>query len=162
MTLEETSLARQALVAAAGCVRRLRRSQKKLTQRFPLNAAAVGNLSPEIEDDLDAFLKRFEQLVNTLQDEIFKAIAVLGGEDIRGLARREIAELMERLGALPSAATFRTLTAIRNRVAHVYPDDPERQATNLNEAYAAVDDLLSACEVASQYLDERVRKLTGH
>ena len=156
MTLEETSLARQALLAAAGCARRLGRSQTKLTQRFPLNAAAVGNLSPEVEDDLHAFLKRFEQLVNLLQDEIFKAIAVLGGEDVRGLARREIAELMERLGALPSAATFRTLTAIRNRIAHVYPDDPERQAMNLNEAYAAVGDLLMAHAVASDRKSTRL------
>lgn len=161
MTREETNLARQALLAAAGCARRLGRSQKKLAQRFPLNAATVLTLSPEAEDDLDAFLKRFEQLVNTLQDEIFKAIAVLGGENIRGLARREIAELMERLGALPAAATFRTLTAIRNRIAHVYPDDPERQAANLNEAYAAVGDLLSAYEVASRYLDGHLDKLSS-
>jgi hypothetical protein len=161
VTLEETSLARQALLAAAGCARRLGRSQEKLAQHFPLNAAAVGSLSPEVEDDLDAFLKRFEQLVNMLQDEIFKAIAVLGGEDVRGLARREIAELMERLGAVPSAATFRTLVTISNRIAHVYPDDPGRQAMNLNEAYAAVPDLLVAHQVASRYLDERLSKFTG-
>ena len=159
MTLEEAGLARQTLVAAAGCARRLRRSQKKLAPHFPLSAAAVADPSPESEDDLDAFLKRFEQLTNAIQDEIFKAIAVLGGEDIHGLARREIAELMERLGALPSAATFRTLTAIRNRIAHVYPDDPERQAGNLNEAYAAVDDLLAAHEASSRYLEQR---LSGH
>lgn len=162
MTMDEASLAWQALLAAAGCARRLERPQKKLAQRFPMNAATIAALPPETEDDLDAFLKRFEQLVNTLQDEIFKAIAVLGGEDIHGLARREIAELMERLGALPSAATFRTLVAIRNRVAHVYPDDPARQAANLNEAYAAVGDLMSAHETARRYLEQRLRRLAGN
>ncbi|MET0852937.1 MAG: hypothetical protein ABW020_17495 [Candidatus Rokuibacteriota bacterium] len=79
-------------------------------------------LPPDVEDGLDAFLKRYEELVNALQDELFKAIAIVGGEDTRGLARREVVELMDRLGAVPSAAGFRLLVAIRNRIAHSYPD----------------------------------------
>jgi uncharacterized protein YutE (UPF0331/DUF86 family) len=121
-----------------------------------MSAATITALTPEAEDDLDAFLKRFEQLVTTLQNEIFKAIAALGGEDIRELSRREIAELMERLGAIQSAATFRTLVAVRNRVAHVYPDDPERQARNVNEAYAAIRDAMSAWETSRGYLEKRL------
>lgn len=62
---------------------------------------------------------------------------------------------MERLGALPSVAGFRTLVAIRNRIARVYPDRPERQASNLNEAFAAIGDLLAACERAGHYLQEK-------
>ena len=161
MSLNETGLARQALLAAGGCARRLERSHQKLARHFPLGAATIATLSPNVEDDLDAFLKRFEQLVNILQDDLFKAIALLGGEDIRGLARREIAELMERLGVIPSAGSFRILVAIRNRVAHVYPDDPERQARNVNEAYAAVADLMSAYDTTRRYLDERLGRLGG-
>ena len=155
MTPEETALVDQALRAAEGCARRLRRSQRKLAPLFPLTAQAIEGTSPEAEDDLDAFMKRFEQLVSTVQDELFKAIALLGGEDTRNLARREVTELMERLGALPSAARFRTLVAIRNRIARVYPDRPERQASNLNEAFAAIGDLLAACERACHYLQDR-------
>jgi uncharacterized protein YutE (UPF0331/DUF86 family) len=129
VSVEEASLARQALLAASACARRLERSHKKLAHRFPLTPATVAALPADAEDDLDAFLKRFEQLVNVIQDEIFKAVALLGGEDIRGLARREIAELMERLGALPSAAAFRTLVAIRNRITHVYPGGPGSTGT---------------------------------
>ena len=157
MTPEEAALVDQALRAAEGCARRLRRSQRKLAPQFPLTAQAIEGTSPEAEDDLDAFMKRFEQLVSTVQDELFKAIALLGGEDIRSLARREVTELMERLGALPSASRFRTLVAIRSRIAHAYPDRPERQAENLNEAFAAIGDLLAACEHACRYLQERQR-----
>ena len=156
MNREEASLARQVLLIAASCARRLDRSRTKLAECFPLTAATITALAPAVEDDIDALLKRFELLVNTLQDEMFKAIGVLGGEDIRSLSRREAAELMERLGALPSAARFRTLVAIRNRIAHVYPDDPERQARNLNEAYAAVDDLFASHTAASKYLERRL------
>ena len=130
MSAEEAALARQTLRAAEGCARRLARSQRKLAAAFPLSSATV--------------------------DELFKVVAVIGGEDIRGLARREVAELMDRLGALPSAAAFRVLVAIRNRIAHLYPDDPERQARNLNAAYEAVPDLLAAHEGVRRYLERRL------
>jgi len=153
---EEAALARQALRSAEGCARRLARSQGRLAEQFPLSAARLTALPPDVEDDLDAFLKRYEQLVNTIQDELFKVVAIVGGEDVRGLARREVAELMDRLGALPSAASFRLLVAIRNRIAHSYPDDPERQAGNLNAAYEAVPDLLAAHEGVRRYLERRL------
>jgi len=153
---EEAALARQALRSAEGCARRLARSQGKLAAQFPLSPARVTALPPDVEDDLDAFLKRYEQLVNTIQDELFKVVAIVGGEDVRGLARREVAELMDRLGALPAAASFRLLVAIRNRIAHSYPDDPERQARNLNAAYEAVPDLLAAHEGVRRYLERRL------
>lgn len=156
MSPEEAALARQALRSAEGCARRLARSQGKLAAQFPLSPARVTALPPDVEDDLDAFLKRYEQLVNTLQDELFKVVAIVGGEDVRGLASREVAELMDRLGALPSAASFRLLVAIRNRIAHSYPDDPERQAGNLNAAYEAVPDLLAAHEGVRRYLERRL------
>jgi hypothetical protein len=78
VSLEEAGVARQALLAAAGCARRLARSHKKLAHRFPLTPTTVTSLDPDAEDHLDAFLKRFEQLVNGIQDEVFKAIAVVG------------------------------------------------------------------------------------
>lgn len=156
MSPEDAALVAQALRAAVGCSRRLQRSQRQLAAIFPLSPRALEAMDAETEDDLDAFLKRFEQLVTITQDELFKGIAVLGGEDIRGLARREVSELMERLGALPSAARFRALVAIRNRIAHVYPDALDRQARNVNEAYAAVPDLLSAYEAVRSYLERRL------
>ena len=156
MSPEEAALARQALRSAEGCARRLARSQGKLAAQFPLSPARVTALPPDVEDDLDAFLKRYEQLVNTIQDELFKVVAIVGGEDTRGLARREVAELMDRLGALPAAASFRLLVAIRNRIAHSYPDDPARQAENLNAAYEAVPDLLAAHEGVRRYLERRL------
>jgi uncharacterized protein YutE (UPF0331/DUF86 family) len=156
MSPEETALARQALRSAEGCARRLARSHGVLSAQFPLSVARVTALPPDVEDDLDAFLKRYEQLVNAIQDELFKVVAIVGGEDVRGLARREVAELMARLGALPSAESFRLLVAIRNRIAHSYPDDPGRQAASLNAAYETVPDLLAAHDGVRRYLERRL------
>jgi hypothetical protein len=83
------------------------------------------------QDDIDAFLKRFEQLVLTLQDQVFVGLAMREGEDPRELSRRDVTELMERLRVIPSAGDFRELVLIRNRLAHLYPEEPERQAANL-------------------------------
>jgi uncharacterized protein YutE (UPF0331/DUF86 family) len=153
---EEVALARQALRSAEGCARRLARSHGKLSAQFLLSAGQVTALPPDVEDDLDAFLKRYEQLVNAIQDELFKVVAIVGGEGVRGLARREVAELMARLGALPLAESFRLLVAIRNRIAHSYPDDPGREAANLNAAYETVPDLLAAHEGVRRYLERRL------
>ncbi len=156
MSGEEAALARQALRAAEGCARRLRRSHDALGRLFPLAAEAVHALDPVAEDAVDAFLKRYEQLVLTIQEELYEAVAAVGGEDIRSLARREVTELMARLGALPAADRFRTVVAIRNRITHVYPDDPGRQARNLNEALGTVPELLAAYESVRRYLERRL------
>ena len=105
-------------------------------------------MTPARQDDIDAFLKRFEQLVLTLQDQVFVGLAIREGEDPREMSRRDVVELMERLGAIPSAKQFRDLVAVRNRLAHLYPEDPARQAANLNAAYQAAPLLLQASERA--------------
>ena len=98
MNPEEGALTRQALRAAEGCARRLARSQRKLAAAFPLSSATVSALPPEVEDDLDAFLKRFEQLVNTIQDELFKVVAVTAYEAVPDLlaAHEGVRRYLER------------------------------------------------------------------
>ena len=128
------------------CATRLRRSVHRLDAFFPVGADRLQELAPEQQDDIDAFLKRFEQLVLTLQDQVFVGLAIREGEDPREMSRRDMTELMERLKAIPSARQFREFVAVRNRLAHLYPDDPGRQAANLNAAYDAAPRLLETSE----------------
>jgi hypothetical protein len=67
-----------------------------------------------------------------------------------------LGELMDRLGVVPSAERLRAIVAIRNTIAHVCPDDPDRQAQNLNEVYAAITDLLAAYDQVRGYLERRL------
>jgi hypothetical protein len=71
------------------------------------------------------------------------------------LSRRDVAELMERLGTLPSAQLFRELTLLRSRLSHVYPDDPARQAAILNAAFDRTPDLLDAAESLHRFAAAR-------
>jgi hypothetical protein len=50
------------------CALRLGRSLARLDAFFPIEAARLQALAPEQQDDIDAFLKHYEQIVLTLQD----------------------------------------------------------------------------------------------
>jgi len=145
----EPALLRRGLAASERCAARLERSLRRLRALLPIDPAHLPALEPRQQDDIDAFLKRFEQLVLTLQDQVFVGLAIQESEDPRELSRRDVTELMERLQAIPSASDFRALVMIRNRLAHLYPEEPERQAANLNAAYEATPRLLEAARQAA-------------
>lgn len=130
----ERALLDQSLAAMAGCVRRFERSHVKLARLFPLRSDQLASLSAVQEEAIDAFLKGFEQLVTTIQEQVFKGIMLVEAERIHALSRRDVTELMERLRAISSAAEFRTAAILRNRLSHLYPDDPDRQVAILNAA----------------------------
>jgi hypothetical protein len=121
----------------------------RLQAFFPVDVVGLQGLAPERQDEIDAFLKRFEQLVLTLQDQLFVGLAIREGEDSRELSRQDLAKLMERLRAIPSADDFRLFVGIRNRLARLYPEEPDRQAANLNAAYEAAPRLLDAARQAT-------------
>ena len=73
------------------------------------------------------------------------------------MSRRDVAELTERLGAIPSARQFREFVTVRNRLAHLYPEDPARQAANLNAAHAASPQLLQLTERLSDFVAAQKR-----
>ena len=148
MTPPEATLLRRGLIATERCAAHLQRSLNRLQALFPIDAESLQSLNPRRQDDIDAFLKRFEQLVLTLQDQVFVGLATGEGEDPRELSRRDLAELMERLHAIPSAEEFRNFVGIRNRLVHLYPEEPDRQAANLNAAYEATPRLLEAAAQA--------------
>jgi hypothetical protein len=115
------------------CATRLQRSVQRLRTFFPIDAGRLQKRTPAKQDEVDAFLKRFEQLVLTRQGQVFVGLAIRDGEDPRQMSRRDLAELMERLGAIPSAKQFRDFVAVRNRLAHLYPEDPTRQAPPMRQ-----------------------------
>ena len=145
MSAPEPALLRRGVSAMERCAVRLRRSLARLDAFFPIQAGRLQSLAPEQQDDVDAFLKRFEQLVLTLQDQVFVGLAILEGENPREMSRRD------RLGAIPSARQFRDFVAVRSHLAHLYPEDPAREAANLNAAYRAAPLLFQTSEQADSY-----------
>ena len=100
------------------------------------------SLSVEEDERVVAFLKRVEQLIVLVQDQLFTGLAVLSDVKAKLESRRDYAELMEKVGAVGSADTWRLANRLRNRLAHVYPVASERQAAILNETFALAPELV--------------------
>ena len=107
---------------------------------------------------MDALIKRFEQLQNGLQDQLFRSLALAEGEDLRDRSRRDLAELMERLGVIESAQAWSELAVLRNRLAHAYPNDKRRQVRVLNETYEATGRVIAAFDRAAARARSRLRR----
>lgn len=134
--MTEADLAR-AIGRSQAIAETLLRSRTRLAPLFPLDAARVAALAEEEREALDAFLKRFENLVNHLQDQVFRlAVDHARAGDTAGMSRRDVLDYLEKIGALESADAVLDATRARNRLAHVYPDEPERQAGQLNRVFA--------------------------
>lgn len=142
MTVEDLRIA---LAQAAAAAASLRGSLTRLAPLFPMDGARLAALDEERREGPDALLKRFENLVNTLQDQVFRLVAEWEqARDPRHLSRRDVLDYLEKIGALDSADQFLDAVNIRNRLSHLYPADPDRQAGQFNRAYAAARVVLAA------------------
>ncbi|WP_338661369.1 hypothetical protein VQH23_14095 [Pararoseomonas sp. SCSIO 73927] len=128
----------EAVGTARHLAARLRRSLDWLAPHLLLDAETLPVLDAAHGEALDAFLLRFENLANHLQGSVFRRIAMEEeGRDPARMSRRDVVELMDRLGRIPSAAAFLDAARIRNILFHVYPDEPAKSAAILDRAAAA-------------------------
>jgi len=134
---------------------RLDYSITQLQPIMPLTATRMVELSEAQIESLDAFAKRYEQLQDTLQNKLFRGIALLEQENISDYSRRDITHLMEKLGVIPSTDEFANYALIRNRLAHEYPDEPERQSQRLNTAFDSASGLRHLVTRINDYLNQK-------
>lgn len=90
------------------------------------------HLSDTDMEVMDAYLFRYGSLVSNIQDSIFKSIGELEQEPVSAMSDRDKANLMERLGALPSAQVFASLAIIRNKLMHEYPEEAQKHLDRIN------------------------------
>lgn len=135
----------------------LRRSRDRLAAAFPVSAAAVAAFGEATRTEADAFLKRFENLVNRLQDQLFRlTVAAEALRDPRELSRRDAADYMEKLGVVADSDAFFDALRMRNRLSLVYPDEPARQADQLNAAWTSAEVVLAAAATAEAWAARRL------
>jgi predicted nucleotidyltransferase len=153
---ELTDLAKEFLVEAVAMADavavRLRRSQERLGHLFPVSAADIGAMTEDDLETIDALIKRVENLQDILQRRVFRALLMAEGEAVRGEPAPAIAERLEARGAIASAAQWKDLADLRNRLAHDYPLHPDIQADRINGAYAAIAPLIGTLDQIRQYI----------
>lgn len=114
---------------------RLRRSLAELGARMPFTEATLDALDPAGEDALDAFLKRYEQLVDLVENRLFRGLALLEGEDVQDKSKRDLALLMAKFGVISDADRWSAASMLRNKLTHDYPDAGETRAERVNAAF---------------------------
>ncbi len=91
----------QAIVRARILVGSLQRSIAWLDPLMPLDGDKVLGFGEPDRERSDAFPKRFETLVNVLQDQVFRLIADREmARDLGRMSRRDVLDYMEKVGAI--------------------------------------------------------------
>lgn len=132
--------------------RRLAYSVTSVAGLFPVDPDRLYRIGDAEEEKIDALLFRFSSAFSMIQDHLFKSIAIVEGEDIAESSRRDVANLMEKLGAIRSSREITTLSALRNKVAHIYPDHPDKQAEILNGIHENAAVILEVMRDLSDYV----------
>lgn len=125
---------------------RLHEAIRDLTQYMPTKAAAIGSANAIEVRTIDQFVYRFGKLQDTTGNQLFPALLATLQEPIRDWSVRDRLNRLEQLRILPDVTAWDRIRSIRNRLAHEYPDAPERQAAILNLAWQTVPELLVIVE----------------
>ncbi|GEM_PF-113148 len=123
---------------------------------FPGNAAILAAISAgetpalpggserlpdEQVQDVDQFILRFTKLQDTMGSRLFPAILHYLTEPFDERPMLDKLNRLEKLGFINSVEKWQTVRNIRNKFAHDYPNDLDKNAAQLNLAFESVMDL---------------------
>ncbi|MEA3638997.1 MAG: hypothetical protein VBE63_03545 [Lamprobacter sp.] len=112
-----------------------------LAPKRPLTGASLESIDAETVQDLDQFVLRFGKLQDAIGSRLLPAVLSCLQEPYEHRPMLDKLNRLEQLGYLEHAEDWPRLRAIRNQFAHEYPDEPERNASLLNLAIEAADNL---------------------
>ena len=138
----------------------LRKVRSRLATLMPLEADRLRTLSDDEHVDVLAFLKAYEQLGDTL-GRTLKTIAMLMqlGKHER-LQARDVAFRAVSLGILSDGKSWADAVRVRNELAHEYPLRPDKQASQIANAWAKSGILFETAQAIRDFVD-RERLLHG-
>lgn len=108
---------------------------------LPLTGARLQSLDAEAVQDLDQFVLRFGKLQDALGLRLLPSVLAYLQEPYESRPMLDKLNRLEQLGFLEHAGDWSRLRAIRNQFTHEYPDEPQKNASLLNQAFAAADEL---------------------
>ena len=101
---------------------------------------------------MDQFILRFTKLQDTMGSRLFPAILQYLTEQFEDRPMLDKLNRLEKLGFIDSVEKWQTVRNIRNKFAHDYPDDPDKNAAQLNLAFESVSDLYAMLSIVSTKL----------
>ena len=110
---------------------------------WPLTDTTYINLTDEQVQDVDQFILRYTKLQDAMGSRLFPAILSYLSEPFEDRPMLDKLNRLEKLGFIDSVEKWQTVRNIRNKFAHDYPDDPDKNAAHLNFALESVSVLYS-------------------
>lgn len=120
---------------------------------LPLTDKTYTNLSDEQIQDVDQFILRYTKLQDTMGSRLFPAILDYLTEQFEDRPMLDKLNRLEKLGFIDSVEQWQTVRNIRNKFAHDYPDDPNKNAAHLNFALESVSVLYAMLTTISTQLN---------
>lgn len=108
---------------------------------IPLTGESIDLLTNEQVQDIDQFILRYTKLQDTMGSRLFTSILNYLNEPVDNLSMLDVLHRLEKLGLMDSISMWQEIRLIRNRFAHDYSNDPEKNAAQLNVAFASTVDL---------------------
>jgi type VI protein secretion system component VasF len=106
-----------------------------------LTGESIDLLTDEQVQDIDQFILRFTKLQDTMGSRLFTSILNYLYEPVDNRAMLDVLHRLEKLGLIESTEMWQKVRIVRNRFAHDYANDPEKNAAQLNMAFASTIDL---------------------
>ena len=101
-----------------------------------------------------ALLKRYEQLQD-LVAQLGRLVLSWEGERTDRLTRRDLANWLERFGAVDDADDYVAASELRNRLAHEYPLAENEQSERVNASWAGFPALITMIDALRRHMERR-------
>jgi hypothetical protein len=121
----------------------LQHALRSMEGKLPLTGQRLASLHDDSVQALDQFVLRFGRLQDAMGARLLPVILAVLQEPYEDRPMIDKLNRLEKLGFLESSDQWQQLRIIRNRFAHDYPDDPEKNAALLNLAIRSVDDIIA-------------------
>src|SRR5665647_1828178 len=115
----------------------LRRAIDLLSPILPMTGEQFEHLTDEQIQTLDQFVLRFTKLQDAMGGRLYPAVLGYLQESFDERPMLDKLNRLEKLGYIQSAETWQDVRTIRNKLAHDYPDDYEKNAALVNIATEA-------------------------
>jgi hypothetical protein len=139
-------------------VARLRSASAKLSAVFPLGEERFSALENATVETLDQFVYRFTKLQDALAARMMPAFRVLLSGSDAPCPFLDTLHDLEKAGIVPSARGWQELRALRNNLAHDYPESVSQTVATLNEVFKRWEELAEVLFAARKFYAENVKK----
>lgn len=134
---------------------RLSKARSALAEVFPLSVTTLTEADELTTARLDQFLYRFTKMQDSLGTRFFPALYTWLEEDDRPKPFLDVLNRLEQLGVLSSVESWQYFRALRNKIAHDYPETLGQTVETFNLLFAEIDRFRNLYHLAREYYLER-------